>query len=123
MSYTPGPWTAEDRGNIGFNGEHEYWINFAPFSSLATVRRGAEDEEYGDDETLRANANLIAAAPDMLEVILSFGRAATDVFEQMLNGKWTDDHGHDVQLNAAMISLKDAVEDAMEVLKKARGES
>lgn len=41
--------------------------------------------------------------------ITAFGDAATDVFEQMLNGHWKDDHDHDVINNAAMLRLKEAV--------------
>jgi len=48
------------------------------------------------------------------KVINLMGDAITDMFEQLVKGSWTDDHGHDVQMNAAMIACSDAVIKAME---------
>ena len=34
------------------------------------------------------------------------GDSIADMLEQMLKGNWRDDHGHDVKMNATMITLK-----------------
>lgn len=72
-----------------------------------------------DDDMLQrqADAERIVtswnAHDPMYELIEQFGTAVTDMFEQMLKSGWTDDHGHDVKMNAAMIALKKPVEDAI----------
>lgn len=67
MPHTPGPWRIiEDKGALN----EAYWIGPEPFHSICEVRNGAEDEEYGGEETEIANARLIAAAPDLLEALL-----------------------------------------------------
>lgn len=64
MPHTPGPWRIiEDKGALN----EAYWIGPEPFHSICEVRNGAEDEEYGGEETEIANARLIAAAPELLE--------------------------------------------------------
>jgi hypothetical protein len=69
------------------------------------------------DGEQEANAEFIVRACNahdaMYELIEQFGTAVTDMFEQMLKSGWTDDHGHDVKMNAAMIALKKPVEDAI----------
>jgi hypothetical protein len=67
---TPRHWTAKEMGNIGFNGEFECWILFDEDASLASVRRGASDEEYGDDDTVRANAAHIVKCINMHEELV-----------------------------------------------------
>lgn len=47
-------------------------------------------------------------------LIQKFGNATTDMFDQMLKGKWQDDHGHDVRANSAMMELKNVVVETME---------
>jgi len=49
------------------------------------------------------------------QLIQRFGDAAADVIEQMIRGKWRDDHDHDVQLNVAMVRLKEALLAAVEM--------
>lgn len=67
---------------------------------------------HGEGE---ANAALIAAAPSMFDLIAEFGDAVTDMFEQMSRGNWTDDHGHDVRMNAKMLALKPLIVKAIEL--------
>lgn len=43
--------------------------------------------------------------------VQNMGDAVAYVFEQMLRGKWVDDHNHDVRRNAAMLDLKDRLGD------------
>lgn len=45
----------------------------------------------------------------LVEEVEHLGDSVTDVFEQMIKGNWTDDHQHGVELNLAMINLKEAV--------------
>jgi len=61
-------------------------------------------EKDAEIERLRAN-------------LTSLGDAVIDMFEQMIKGNWKDDHDHDVHMNRAMISCKDAMESVMEALK------
>lgn len=65
--HTPGPWVAE--WVKSFTGKDEYWINFELHGSIATVRHGASDRQYGGKKALHANARLIAAAPELLEAL------------------------------------------------------
>ena len=58
--HTPGPWWIEDR--------IEVWIN-AGRTHVATIPRAF------DGDWSRANARLIAAAPDMLGALQAFNRA------------------------------------------------
>ncbi len=44
---------------------------------------------------------------DMRVMLQDIGDSIADALDQMLKGKWTDDHGHDVRLNASMMCLKD----------------
>ena len=53
----------------------------------------------------------------------AFGDAIADMFEQMLEGKWVDDHGHDVGLNTAMIACKRPMLAAIEYRKAAKGKT
>ena len=61
MEHTKGPWNVFD----GPNGN--LWIGPEEFFSIAEVRNGASDREYGGKKAERANAKLIAAAPELLE--------------------------------------------------------
>ena len=48
-------------------------------------------------------------ADEMLNLV---GDKVVDMFEQMGKGNWTDDHGHDVKMNVAMIALLEAMHKA-----------
>lgn len=67
MKYSPGPWLAEFMKKT--TGKNEYWIKFDEYASIASVRHGADDEEYGGMSALEANARLIASAPDMVDAL------------------------------------------------------
>ena len=76
-SHTPGPWAARPApyGFDIFNPELSLWVG-----STATPL-GKESPFYPPKEAVEANACLIAAAPDMLEVCSGFAT-------------WTDDEGN-----------------------------
>lgn len=67
---------------------------------------------FENAESLRADRleALLAEAEDLIE---QFGTGVTDMFEQMVRGNWTDDHGHNVRLNAQMFALKPIIADAI----------
>lgn len=69
--HTPGPWVADDESTMVRDKKElrelgpVYWIRLAnePLSSIAEVRAGHSDD--GLPKQTKANATLIAAAPDM----------------------------------------------------------
>lgn len=72
--HTRGPWTVEDREErilIWSDGAHE------PIAELSTVADGADDdaaERWADEQ--RENADLLAAAPDLLAACLAIVAAS-----------------------------------------------
>ena len=61
MTHTPGPWTARDKGDYGdFDGNSR--VIRGDDMRIAVVQHNGRD--YDD-----ANANLIAAAPEILEML------------------------------------------------------
>ena len=81
--FTKGPWYADKYGKIWRNVPsdlYEYGGKIAGDMPLAFVNRGW----YEKDETpypQQANANLIAAAPDMYEALLDCCGECVDTFE------------------------------------------
>jgi hypothetical protein len=111
MAHTPGPWTLHV-AEIPYVHCGEKGPTFGP-----VVMAGSMEE-------MMADARLIAAAPDMYDLIEKFGDAVTNMFEQMMRGHWTDDHGHDVQRNTQMAALKPLIIRAISLrvaLRKAEG--
>lgn len=87
--HTPGPWTVN--GRWVSQGEHRTICNATEMTMKSLVRQAAEYEQAC------ANAQLIAAAPDMLEAL------------EFLLDTWTmDDHSRQL---------------VNDVIRKARGES
>jgi len=110
--FTPGPWYSFD--NKSLNGT--YWIGPSSFFSIAEVRNGAEDEEYGGDKAELANAHLIAAAPDLyeaLEIAVANLRCATVCSDA------DEDDEEAIQLRDAW---KRDIDRCREALSRARGE-
>lgn len=101
---TPGPWMLHDMEAATVVTAEK------PGLFIAACRSRSHS---GD--TNHANALLIAAAPEMYDLIAATGDAIADVFEQMNKGKWIDDHGHDVQLNRGMLALKDRLIEAIDL--------
>lgn len=66
--YTKGPWSlphfADERSTCACS--YVFSDSQRGFGAIATIQFGGENESY---ETAKANANLIAAAPDMLEAL------------------------------------------------------
>lgn len=56
------------------------------------------------------------------KIILDFGDAAADVFEQMIKGDWVDDHDHPVRNNISMIALAKALNAASNYAAQHEGE-
>lgn len=63
-------------------------------------------DELGDapDEIGRLKSKLARVEKNMQ----ALNDATANMFEQMVRGKWRDDHGHDVTLNKAMLELIEA---------------
>jgi len=106
--HTPGPWINDDgvvygkESRIGFGNTSIDIFDANLWPKALTA------------EAL-ANARLIAAAPDMYDLIERLGNAVTDMFEQMIRGKWTDEEDHDVFMNAKMIALKPLILEAIKL--------
>lgn len=66
--FTAGPWSVPHFANdeSGCSCAYVFSESQRGFGSVATVSFGGEDEDY---ETAKANAKLIAAAPDLLEAL------------------------------------------------------
>lgn len=66
--HTPGPWSVPHFADENSACACSYVFSDAQrgFGAIATVQFGGENESYG---TAKANANLIAAAPDLLEAL------------------------------------------------------
>ena len=68
-----------------------------------------------------AIADAVSAAPapasaleaDLRLLLQTTGDAIALTFVQMLAGRWRDDHGHDVALNAGMVGLADVLRQIM----------
>jgi hypothetical protein len=112
---TPGPWNTKDMGNVGQNDEHEIWIEFDDFSSLAAVRHGADDEEYGGEKQLKANAEYIATFnPELILKILAelkiyktALKSIAGVTDSDIEGKWVSEY-----------HLRDEAKEALELARK-----
>src|SRR5580692_2012807 len=107
--HTPGPWRVEEGttlvwGRCDPDDRSTYGMGY-PIASCEMPRSWSPDHRP-DEAEREANARLIAAAPEMYELIEQFGDTITDMFEQMLRGHWVDDHGHDATLNIKMMALK-----------------
>ncbi len=90
IKHTPGPWKIDP-----------YSYHRIVLSPGGQIVAGC----HGHQPVRLANARLIAAAPEMYDLIAEAGDAIADMFEQLTRGKWVDDHGHDVRLNCQMIAL------------------
>lgn len=77
--FTPGPWAIiHPKGELN----DSFWIGPTSDHSIAEVRNGAEDEEYGGAETELANTHLIAAAPDLFAALEWIADIADKAYEQ-----------------------------------------
>lgn len=127
--FTKGPWSNEgedivapDVPNIVISAENEDGLGRIEVCSVSSFLDDEKDEFIITDK-VKANANLIAAAPEMYEALMAIGDNVSDVIEQMQIGEWKDSHGHDVCLNESMLRFIENLNKALVVTKKARGES
>lgn len=106
--WTPGPWQI-----IATPGDFNdaFWIGPEPLRSIAEVRNGAEDEEYGGPKAEAANARLIAAAPELYDAL---GWCA-----EQLEGCWLNHYGD----NPEGGPIPRPIAAARAALARARGES
>lgn len=99
MSFTPGPWSvphfADEKSTCACS--YVFPGSQSGFGAIATVQFGGENESY---ETAKANARLIAAAPELLEVLETVTCALI---------------GHGYEADSAVLSARKAI-------AKARGE-
>lgn len=72
--HTKGPWRIPHFADEKASCACSYIFSDAQrgFGAIATIQFGGENENY---ETAKANANLIAAAPDLLEALIDVRRA------------------------------------------------
>lgn len=86
--HTPGPWYAEDRGVGG-----SVYTNATPDGELKVITR---DIHGRTDDELRANTDLIAAAPELLAAL-----------EEMVRRAEADGHRHSLDgVRAAIAKAK-----------------
>lgn len=105
--HTPGPWTLIDRkrGPDG-NQYARFWIKGADGSDVseANMQVGSSSPQP-DDVVAEANARLIAAAPEMLELLKAIYKAASDG-EKMSDGAGKHRMLKNIQFNAAQAIAK-----------------
>lgn len=79
--YTPGPWRCDPEGKIWSESKTELICEKVCYPKVAEVASYLSQGDSGDEG--HANANLIAAAPDLLE-------ALKDLVSQIEDGSWND---------------------------------
>lgn len=70
---TPGPWVIDEWSMTGINSEskHVALVNYS--------HHGLPNDVYGDEH--EANANLIAAAPELLEALIELTESAKEAID------------------------------------------
>lgn len=97
--HTPGPWSAREKDpNEWCIDANERRLHAGPWTSMSVVY-GCDDDENGP-QIAKANASLIAAAPDLLEAL-----------ERLVAG-----------CDRLMVSQIDGLADARGAIAKARGQ-
>lgn len=79
---SPRPWFAKDMSD--YTGAKTFFICFDDYSSIAEVRNGSDDKEYGGDEAVEANATHLIKCVNMHEKLV---RALRDVYDLNFTGK------------------------------------
>lgn len=93
--HTPGPWQIDSDGNIDSNS-----------GLVALVYRNAIDRGSAEEAT---NANLIAAAPDLLAALRWLEAKARDVYEQLAPPKGLQQIAVQGALSEALLAARDAI--------------
>lgn len=87
------------------------WTN--PSADILEAKRVGREEGLVDQrcraEAMEESRVAMKAFSDAREVVRVMGNAAADVIDQMLKGKWKDDHDHDVRKNTAMVALAESL--------------
>ena len=80
QSHTPGPWVLNKSGRIRNDSELDFVRAMSKATVYGTVTSNATTRRIGDAER-KANARLIAAAPELLEVLIALtDNAPSDVW-------------------------------------------
>lgn len=80
--HTLGPWfICHEKREF----DNAYWIGPERHFTIAKVEHGAEDEEYGGAEAELANANLVAASPQLLAACKAQHRAIDFLFAMLID--------------------------------------
>ena len=109
--FTPGPWTAFDTGyQSDVDGWPHYSIGISEFETHAVVRPGCE--EILENADLRANAHLIAAAPDLYDALVNMADDYEEYEYNQFTGKYDNPTFN-----------PDILRRARSALAKARGET
>lgn len=108
--HTPGPWFADLHNERRDGGRFYVFVTAAGLVPICAVTSGVEG--YGRDEG-RANANLIGAAPELLEALEKIAEATSAEDDAGENYRWDDREG----------ALDYAFATARAAIAKARGQS
>lgn len=118
MNAIPGPYLVEHVPIDSIGGSNTAWI-IGPMQAIIYDDWRQTERGFSSDQ-IKQTSELMALAPEMWDLIEQFGRAVTNMFEQLERGDWKDSEGHCVRLNARMIDLKKPVLDAIELRRKAK---
>lgn len=88
--------------------DHSAWL--AQFSGDDRVQHHALSDAVCQ---ARAVCGAMERIREPVRIAEQFGDRVCDVFDQMQKGNWRDDLDHDVRMNKSMLSLKDALEQAV----------
>jgi hypothetical protein len=81
--HTPGPWRRSNGWSPTFSVvDHENIYGPAPVGVVAKVVRASQDGVYSDEK--EANARLIAAAPEMYELLTELADSTDDLMRRNL---------------------------------------
>lgn len=110
--HTPGPWTVRDHGK-DMNSESNIYVHVGGEKNygnpILKVVMGGHGALNSDNDSLIANAKLIAAAPDLLEAI-QCALNIKDLWSAQQHGTISADHEGEMQaLNEMQIKLEAAI--------------
>lgn len=106
-SHTPGPWFVDpdNWGDIQASGTE---IGVAFYEANVGREWVIKGPITIDEETCRANARLIAAAPDLLEALSELLAEAEDIFVCMADATGIDRHRHPESFKKATAAIAKA---------------
>lgn len=108
--FTPGPWKAEFREYGGYDCMSASWSIVSDESEFATL--DCRTRDHANDPQQEANANLMAAAPELFDALKELHEISGEANIPMENSK-------SVRLMGKFLATREKAEAA---IKKARGE-